>query len=212
MGVRGVIFLTGLLTIFGSCRDRQQPAASPIPTENRTIPAPDLPTGEASSNYAKIDVSPMDMSYFPIEYPKLKMATKNIAPPLARVIYSRPHLGKRRLADIVKPGKPWRMGANESTEIQFYKPAQINNVRVAPGRYILYCIPDSTKWTIVLNSNIDSWGLEQDTSKDVHRFDIPTTNNHPSIEYLTIEFERAEDGANLVISWDDVVARLPIRF
>ena len=47
--------------------------------------------------YASVDLSPMDMSYFPAEYPKIKMADPSTSPPLARVIYSRPHLQGRKL-------------------------------------------------------------------------------------------------------------------
>jgi len=43
------------------------------------------------------DVSPMDMSYFPVDYPQLKISKGTTEPPKARIIYSRPHLGGRRL-------------------------------------------------------------------------------------------------------------------
>jgi hypothetical protein len=155
----------------------------------------------------------MDMIYFPVDYPKIKMANGAIPPPVTRVIYSRPHLAKRHLFhDLLKYDEPWRLGANEATEIDFYKSVTIQGKKVTPGRYILYCIPHPETWTIVLNSNIDSWGLQQDPKKDVHKFDIPITSNNNTQEYFTMQFEKTDTGANLEMSWDNVAAELPVSF
>ena len=204
-----------LLVVFVACKDEEKKE----PTANNTTPdslVASLPNQSMPVNaYPNIDISPMDMIYFPVEYPKLKM-TGNIidtpiGKPVARVIYSRPHLGKRHLfRDLLKYDEPWRLGANESTEIEFYKPVTIQGKKIKPGRYILYAIPHPETWTIVLNSNTDSWGLHPDPAKDVQRFDIPVTNTNPVQEYFTIVFENAGADANLVISWDNLVARLPI--
>jgi len=166
----------------------------------------------AYNSYASVDISPMDMSYFPVDYPKLKMANEEIAPPLVRVVYSRPHLGKRHFHDILKYGAPWRLGANESTEITFYKNATILGKKVQAGRYILYCVPQPDSWTMALNTNIDTWGLKQDSLKDVNRFEIPVSRNNPPLEFFTMVFEKTATGADLVIGWDDVIARMPIVF
>jgi Protein of unknown function (DUF2911) len=163
--------------------------------------------------FSPVDVSPMDMSYFPVDYPKIKMANANIPPPVARLIYSRPHLQRRALFNgVLKYGEPWRLGANEASEINFYKTVTIQGKKIPAGRYIIYGIPYPDKWTIILNSNIDSWGLKQDASKDAGRFEIPITNNDISLEYFTMVFEKTDTGADLVIAWADIIARLPIRF
>ena len=170
-------------------------------------------TAETENAYASVDISPMDMSYFPVDYPKLKMANGNISLPVMRVIYSRPHLqGRKLFPDILKYDEPWRLGANESTEIQFYKDVTIQNKLIKAGRYILYCIPGHEKWNIVLNSKIDSWGLEQDTSKDVQHFAVTVTHHNRALEYLTIVFEKTNGGANLIMGWDEELAKLPINF
>lgn len=167
----------------------------------------------APNTYASVDVSPMDMSYFPVDYPKLKMANVNLPPPVARVIYSRPQLQRRALFNgILKYNEPWRLGANEASEISFYKPVTIQGKKIKPGRYTIYGIPQPDMWTIILNSNIDTWGLKQDPTKDVARFEIPVSTNGTSLEYFTMVFEKSDPGASLVIAWADVVAKLPIGF
>lgn len=165
------------------------------------------------NSYSPVDISPMDMSYYPTDYPILKMSGKITTPPLARVIYSRPHLQGRRLFNgILKYGEPWRLGANEATEINFYSDATIQDKKIKAGRYILYCIPEADKWTIVLNSNIDSWGLHPDASKDIAKFTIPATTTANSIEFFTIVFQRTATGADLFMAWDNVEAKLPLSF
>ena len=77
---------------------------------------------------------------------------------------------------------------------------------------MLYCVPYEDKWTIVFNSNIDSWGLKIDPSKDLSRFDVRITTNNPSLEYFTMVFEKTDRGADLLMGWDTILARLPIEF
>jgi hypothetical protein len=169
---------------------------------------------ESSNNaYAPIDISPMDMSYYPVDYPKLKMTGAIKTPPVARVIYSRPHLqGRRLFHDLLKYDEAWRLGANESTELQLYQNVSIQGKKIKAGRYVLYCIPQPDKWTIVLNNNIDSWGLQPDSTKDIGRFGILVKQNKSHLEYFTIVFEKIDTGAEMVMAWDDWEARLPIQF
>lgn len=201
-----------LLILIASCDEKPKPASTEkvIRTDSAAMIQP---SQAAINSYYNIDVSPMDMIYFPVDYPKIKMANGNVAPPLARVIYSRPHLMKRHLfKDILKYDEPWRLGANEATEIDFYKTAKIQDKKIAPGRYILYCIPHTDSWTIVLNSNIDSWGLQQDAKKDIQRFTIPVKTDNPTQEYFTMQFEKTETGAILSMAWDNFSAKLPMEF
>ncbi|MEK7226343.1 MAG: DUF2911 domain-containing protein [Bacteroidota bacterium] len=164
--------------------------------------------------YAIVDVSPMDISYFPVDYPKLKMADSIRIPHLfARIIYSRPHLqGRHLFTDLLKYGEPWRLGANESTELDLYTEATIQNKKIKAGRYVLYCIPQPDSWTIILNSNIDSWGLHPDPAKDIARFHIPVKQTANRLEYFTIIFEKTASGADIVMAWDNLEARLPVSF
>lgn len=166
------------------------------------------------THYTVPDHSPMDMIYFPNEYPLLKMADKISVPPLMRIIYSRPQKEKRQIFNgLVKYDVPWRLGANEATEIEFFSPATVQGKAVKAGRYILYCIPQETKWIFVLNSNLYSWGLQQNRKKDIMQFEAHVTKNDASIEYFTIASEKQSDKTTiLVFLWDDVKVKLPVSF
>lgn len=165
------------------------------------------------NKYAIVDISPMDMCYFPPDYPQLKMAGIAKDEPVMRVIYSRPHLqGRTLFTDILKYGERWRLGANEATELTVFKPVNVNGKKLSIGRYTLYCIPQEDEWTIVVNSATDTWGLKQDTTKNLLQTVIPVTHNNPSLEYFTIVFEKTNTGANMIMAWDDVLAKLPFIF
>jgi hypothetical protein len=76
----------------------------------------------------------------------------------------------------------------------------------------LYCIPRADSWTIVFNSNTDSWGLHPDSTKDIMRFIAPAKPTNQRLEYFTMIFQKIDTGAELVMSWGNVEARLPISF
>ncbi len=169
--------------------------------------------GKNENPYVIVDVSPMDISYYPADYPILKMTKAINTEPLARIIYSRPHLqGRQLFHNLLKYGEPWRLGANESTELDLYTDALIQDRKIKAGRYILYCIPEPDNWTIIINSNIDSWGLHPDSAKDIARFIIPIKQTANHLEYYTMIFEKKGDGAELLMAWDNLEARLPFRF
>lgn len=163
--------------------------------------------------YATVDASPMDMSYYPVEYYKMNMANQAAAPLVVRVIYSRPHLmGRKLFADILKYGEPWRLGANESTEIQLFREIIIQGKKIKPGRYVLYCIPNEKSWTIIFNSNLDTWGLHPDPAKDLFRFEAPVIKVDHHTEYFTIVFSKSGTGADMLVAWDDYEIKLPLEF
>ena len=197
--------------IFFSCAGEK---SKPEPTfEVRDDSSTRVRTERDMNPYATIDISPMDMSYFPVEYPKIKMSKLTTEPPVARVVYSRPHLGGRTLFNgILQYDSTWRLGANEATEIEFYRDVKIMGQPVKAGRYILYCIPGKEKWKLILNSNVDTWGLQQDATKDVASFTVPVSNSEKHIEYFTMVFRKTNTGADLVMAWDSVETRLPIEF
>ncbi len=179
-----------------------------------------IPVSVNDSLLLSVDKSPMDMSYFPEDYPKQKMVTPDMEQPVARVIYSRPQKNGRIIfADssvtenvIQYYGQHWRLGANEATEIEFFKPVTISGKKIVPGRYIIYCIPYIDKWKIIINNNLYSWGLHIDKAKDLAEMDVPVIKNNVEIEYFTMLFQKAANGCDLVMAWGDVKAVLPINF
>jgi len=200
-----------LLLFFFACAEEPKSSSS---LNRDTNQARQSPIRTAAANpYVPVDVSPMDIIYFPIEYPLTKSSKPDTLAPKARVIYSRPQKqGRKIFGALIKWDEPWRLGANEATEIEFFNTATIQGRRINAGRYILYCIPQENNWTIVFNSNSFSWGLHPTPAKDVARFTIPVQKAPSTIEYFTMAFQKTTNGAELIMAWDDSEARLPIQF
>ena len=169
-------------------------------------------TAQSTPEFPAMDKSPMDMSYYPVNYPALKIQDKATEPLVARVIYSRPQKGGRMIfGGLVEYGKVWRLGANEATEIEFYKHVRIGGKRIPKGRYTLYAIVYEDKWTIILNKETDIWGaFKYDSKKDIVRNDVQVQKSNETLEALAIVFEKSTDGINLVIGWDTVKVSLSI--
>jgi hypothetical protein len=160
-----------------------------------------------------MDKSPMDVSYFPDDFPVLKMSGKVGGEPIARVIYSRPSKdGREIFGNVVKYGTYWRLGANESTEIEFFKDVNVMNRNVKKGRYIMYCVPYKNKWTIKFNDDLYTWGLSIHSAKDIYSFDLPVAVSDTVYEVLTMKFEPADKGGRLMMAWDSVRTYLPFRY
>ncbi len=159
------------------------------------------------------DKSPMDVSYAPHNYPIQKFQGNNTPElPFARVIYSRPQKNGRELfGKEIRYNQLWRLGANEATEIEFFKNATFNGKRVPKGRYTMYCIPKENTWTIILNKDNFSWGaFSYKAANDLLRTNVATTSiaNQPA-EYFTMYFDAAN---HLVIMWDNVRVVIPVVF
>ena len=180
------------------------------------------PAGSPSSpGGSPLDSSPLDMSYYPVDYPVLKIQDKVSEPLIARVVYSRPmKKGRRLFGDLVAYGQVWRLGANEATEIEFFRDVKIDGKALKKGRYTLYALVNADNWTIIFNKETDTWGaFKYNTSKDILRATVPVEKQSDSTEAFSIAFQKVEKsvtktekGANLVFNWDDILVKLPISW
>jgi len=158
------------------------------------------------------DSSPVDIVYFPLNAPKVK--TEDSSKPIIKIVYSRPQKKGRDIFGVLEQyGKIWRFGANESTEIRFFQKVNIGGKKIKAGTYSLFSIPNKDKWTIIVNSQTDRWGVfTYDQSKDVVRVDVPVKTLVKPIEYFSLTFTDKVNGANLIIGWDKTQVELPISF
>ena len=158
-----------------------------------------------AQNFAKLDGSPMDATYFP---------SRREGAPKIRVLYSRPQKkGRDIFGGLVKYGAMWRIGANEATEILFLTDAKVNGTDVKAGRYTLYAVPNETEWEVYISSDTDVWGhyAFDPGASTVAKITVPTAKTEDTVEALSIAFEGVDDGAHLIIGWDDTMVRVPIE-
>jgi len=151
-----------------------------------------------AQKFPGLDKSPMDAALY---------RTERNAPPLAKVVYSRPQLNGRSISSLAPAGKLWRTGANEATEITFYQDASIGGKSVKAGTYTLFTVPGEKEWTVILNSDINAWGsYSHDESKDVVKVSAPVSMADDSIEAFAITFDQK---GTMHLGWDKVRVAVP---
>ena len=158
-----------------------------------------------AQSFRGLDKSPLDMVNFP--------ASSQVQEKVLRVLYSRPQLKNRNLKNLIPNGKLWRTGANESTEITFFKDIEIDSKIVPSGRYTLYTIPDETTWTIILNKKVNTWGAyAYDSSQDLLRVKVPVEYSDENLEAFSITIKGKGSSAFLHMGWDNLRVNLPMDF
>ncbi len=158
-----------------------------------------------AQKFSGLDKSPADIASFPSSYKESNKAV--------RVIYSRPQLKGRDMATLAPEGKVWRTGANEATEITFYKDATVGGQAVKAGTYALFTIPGESEWTLILNGNLNQWGAySYDKSADVVRVTSAASQGDETLEAFSIAFKEVDGGAHLVMGWGTTRVETPVMF
>jgi len=162
-------------------------------------------TDATAQKFGGLDKSPADIAAFPSSY---KESSKAV-----RVVYGRPQLKGRAMADLAPVGKVWRTGANEAPEITFYKDATFGGQKVAAGTYALFTIPGEGEWTVILNKNVNQWGAySYDNSADVLRVTSSVSSDSEALEAFSIAFKEVDGGAHLVMGWGTTRVATPVLF
>lgn len=170
-----------------------------------------------AQDFAPVDKSVMDIAYYPNGAHRAGFAKtaeeKAALMPRVRITYSRPLVNDREIfGNLVKYNEPWRMGANESTEVIFYSPVKIGESVLSPGRYTLYCTLTAGSWTLKVHPNVDGWGsYGYDESKDLATVSAVPTKSEKNIEALSISMYKADSGqVHIKVGWADTIVEFPI--
>lgn len=157
-----------------------------------------------AQTFSSLDEAPHDISY----YRKSK-----VTPPLVKVIYGRPQKkDKKVFGEMVAYGKIWRTGANEATQVKFYRDIIFGGVKVPAGEYAMYTIPGEKEWEIVLSSNLDLFGAFQyDPVFDIARITV-TSSKAEELNVFSIAFKEKKDIVQMVLGWDTTRVKIPIAF
>ncbi len=171
-----------------------------------------------SQDFNDLDKSPLDVAYYPAKstfrfFEKTPEKTKSLEP-IIKVYYSRPQKkGREIFGELVPFDKLWRTGANESTEITFYKNVKIGNTIIKPGSYALAVLPTANEWTLIINTVTDNWGVYVYDGKS----NIAETKSTPYTSKEIIEafsmmlYEKSTGVAHLKMGWDNTIVEFPIE-
>ncbi len=128
------------------------------------------------------------------------------------VTYGRPYKkGREIYGGLVPFDAVWRTGADEATTLDTDRDLMLGGLHVPAGKYSVYTIPSTEKWTLIVNKVWDQWGTNYDEAQDLGRVDMMVSESEEMTEQLTIGIEPGE-GSNgtLSIVWDMTTATLPI--
>jgi hypothetical protein len=157
-----------------------------------------------AQNFKKLDASPLDIAAYPSGYDKPNKEIK--------IIYSRPQLKGRSLSKLAPNGEVWRTGANEAPELVLYTDFKLGDTALKAGSYSLLTIPGENEWTIIINSDLNTWGsYYHKESNDLVRVTVPVTTSEKSLEAFSIAFEESDNGLTMHLGWDTVRVAVPFR-
>lgn len=159
-----------------------------------------------SQGFQGLDKSPHDITYY---------RQSRVTKPLAKVIYGRPSVeeNSKIFGTVVPFDELWRTGANEATEVKFYKDIFFGNTPVKAGTYVLYTIPGETEWEVILSSNTDVLGAFQyDPLFDVAKIKV-SVSKAEAVSTFSIAFKKLEENnLQMVLAWGSTRVKIPIAF
>jgi hypothetical protein len=173
----------------------------------------------SAQDFPKMDASPLDMAYYPnnaahdLTFAKTAEAKADLMTQI-KIMYSRPQAkGREVFGGLVKFGKEWRIGANETTEVTFYSPVRIGDTMLFPGTYAMYIIPEKDSWTLKFHPTVNGWGVYNfDFSKELASLTSKVSKTPENVEALSIIMYESQSGAvHIKIGWADSMAEFPIK-
>ena len=154
-----------------------------------------------AQEFDPLDKCPLDIARFPYSW--------RTSDKVVRVTYSRPQLKGRTVSKLAPAGKKWRLGANETTEITFYKDVNFGGTDIKAGTYSMYAIPGEKEWTIALSNQINVWGAYfHKDENDVARVKASVSDSKETYEAFTIAFG---DDMTMYMAWGNTMVSLPIK-
>lgn len=132
------------------------------------------------------------------------------------IVYSRPALKGRaafKKGSVLAPTDViWRTGANGATKVTFSHPVTIGGKTLAAGAYALFTIPGEKEWTIIFNTNSNSWGsFSYKEAEDVVRFKVKSIATNTSTENFTINVDNiTPENAAISLKWANTLVSIPV--
>lgn len=155
-----------------------------------------------AQEFKGLDKSPMDAASYPSSY--------KISDKVVKVTYGRPQLNGRALTKLAPVDKVWRTGANEASEITFYKDVVFGGKAVKAGTYTLFTIPKAAgDWVVILSTAKNVWGsyfYKED--QDVVRVPGKVSTSDKNIEAFSMMFA---DDMTLKMGWANTLVSVSIK-
>jgi hypothetical protein len=126
------------------------------------------------------------------------------------VTYGRPSAKGRPEAQLMPPGAPWRMGADEATVLTTDKPLTFGTVKLEPGSYTLNAQPGQ-QWQLLIGrlESPTQWGIAYKPELEIGRAPMTVSKATTPVEQVTITIADTPAGATLKVDWGTTSATIP---
>ena len=131
--------------------------------------------------------------------------------------YSSPRLKGRKMIGSHDPyGQVWRNGANEATTFVTSTDLVVGGKAVPAGSYTLWVLPNSDKWTLIINKKTTNagkpiWGTPYTYEADeLARVDMKLSKTSSPVENFTIAYDKTGAGCTLREEWDTTSATVDV--
>jgi hypothetical protein len=126
--------------------------------------------------------------------------------------YSSPRMkGRKIYGDLVPYGEVWRTGANEATTFVTTADLDVGGRNVPAGSYTIFTVPNSDKWTLIINKKTGEWGIPYKYESDeLARADMSVSKLPSPVEDFTISYDKSGNGCTMNIDWDTTRASVKI--
>jgi hypothetical protein len=127
------------------------------------------------------------------------------------VEYGRPYLKGRPESQLMPPGQPWRMGADQPTLLTTNKPLKVGTLTLAPGTYTLNAIAGPSSWQLLVGKyeGPSQWGIPYQPALEIGRAPMTLARTTAPVEQVTIHIDDTAAGATLRVEWGTASATTP---
>lgn len=129
------------------------------------------------------------------------------------VTFGRPlKRGRIIFGGVVGFDQVWAVGAHYATELFLTEPLKVDDLELPAGAYSLFATPQEETWTLHINRVLGMHQTDRyDPEHNVMDVEVAVESMEDVTEALTIDFEQAENGVDMRITWDQTRVRLPFR-
>jgi len=112
---------------------------------------------------------------------------------------------------LVPYGEPWRLGADEATQLVTQKPLEIQGKTIPAGAYTLYMIPQEKGTSqLAFSTQLGGWGIPVDQAHDLIRVDLEKTPLDKTVDQFTMAIGKGSSGGgDIKMMWEDTQFSVP---
>jgi hypothetical protein len=128
------------------------------------------------------------------------------------VEYGRPYTrGRTIFGSLIRWDEVWCPGADEATYLSTTLPIRVGNLKLPAGKYSLWIKPAEDVWTLIFNSDWDTFHTNHRSRSDVGKVPMQKETSPTNVEQLTFTIERntGAPGGRLAMAWATTKVSVP---